>query len=259
MTPPKALTSPLLEGVEGLVHGFLTRRGGVSPPPFDDLNLSAATGDRSENVAANLEIVRRGLGFDRLAAVSQVHGADIISVDGRPSQPPLKPLPAADGLVTAHKSVGLLVKVADCLGVILCDPEAGVVGLVHAGWRGLRAGVLPAAVALMCSQHHCRPRRILAGISPSLGPCCAEFVDYRRQLPKSFWDYKDDRDRFDLWAIAHNQLTAAGLASDLIHTAGLCTRCRGDLFYSHRGQGPITGRCGVVVGWSSGFKSTKSH
>ena len=94
-----------------------------------------------------------------------------------------------------------------------------------------------------------RPGNLLAGIGPSLGPCCAEFVNFRREFPQEYWSYGDDQARFDLWALAHDHLTGEGLEEGNIKTVGICSRCRGEECFSHRGQGPLTGRMGAVLGF----------
>ena len=251
MNEIKAWTMDHFTRVEGLSHAFLGRVGGVSPAPWESLNLSVSTGDSEANVRANLRAVRDQFGFDRLATVHQVHGTKVVLADGNLPLDDFRPMTKADGVVTARKGLGLILKTADCLGVALVDPEKRAVGLVHAGWRGLLAGAVVSGVRAMAEQFHSEPRGLLAGIGPSLGPCCAEFVNYRDEFPREYWGYNNGSDHFDLWAIARDQMTAQGLLEENIKTLGLCSRCRGELFFSHRGQGPITGRMGVVLGFVS--------
>jgi len=246
---PLVYTLPHLEAVEGLSHGFFARLGGTSPPPFASLNMGVATGDSQANVRANREIVRQALGLKRLAAVRQVHGDRIAAVNDGLPEDPLHPLAEADGMVTGRQGIGLLIKVADCVSILLCDPSAKSIGAVHAGWQGLVKGVIGQAVEAMAAQLNSHPARMLAGIGPCLGPCCAEFVNYRREFPTSLWKYKDGRDHFDLPAMARDQLIEAGLFARNIQTLTLCTRCREDLFFSHRGQGTATGRLAAVIGF----------
>jgi hypothetical protein len=93
----------------------------------------------------------------------------------------------------------------------------------------------------------CRTRDIIAGIGPSLGPCCAEFVNYANEIPPTFWKYKDALDHFDFWSLSRDQLRDAGLQSENICLSNLCTRCNTDRFFSYRGEG-ITGRFAAVIG-----------
>jgi copper oxidase (laccase) domain-containing protein len=93
----------------------------------------------------------------------------------------------------------------------------------------------------------CRPSDIRAGIGPSLGPCCAEFVNYRTEIPEALWGYRRDGVLFDFWAMTRGQLTRSGVREAHIETSGICTRCRTDLFFSHRGE-KHTGRFPAVIG-----------
>jgi hypothetical protein len=156
-----------------------------------------------------------------------------------------------DALITAAPGVGLLITAADCLQVILYDPRVPAVGIAHAGWRGLAAGVLAATVAAMTQRFGSRPSQLLAGIGPGLGPCCARFSDPERELPPWFAPYIHDR-HVDLWAAARDQLSAAGLDRRSIAQQGICTVCRRDRFFSHRGDRGRTGRFAAIVALRGG-------
>jgi YfiH family protein len=226
-----------------LVHGVFTRAGGVSRPPFDSLNLSLVEGDPPENVARNQALVQKTLGLDRMTWGRQVHGTRVTIVDDDRASGDFE----SDGLATTTPDLGLLVKLADCQGVILFDPEGPAVGVVHCGWRGGVQNVLGRAVAVMAESLGCDPGRLLAGIGPSLGPCCAQFINFDREFGPAFEAYRVPPDRVDLWALSRDQLKAAGLLPDNIEVMGLCTRCRTDLFYSYRAAGGLTGRFGAVA------------
>jgi copper oxidase (laccase) domain-containing protein len=101
-------------------------------------------------------------------------------------------------------------------------------------------------VALMKSEFGCRARNIRSAIGPSLGPCCAEFIDYKSMFPEDFRHFMVRENYFDLWAISCAQLLETGLLKENIEVAGICTRCRTDLFYSYRGEG-VTGRFATAV------------
>jgi YfiH family protein len=228
-----------------LVHGVFTRGGGVSPPPYDSLNLALVPGDRRENVVRNQDRVREALGLERLIWGRQVHGLKIRLVDGGP-----RPGPGdfeSDGLITRQDGLGLLVKLADCQGVILFDPDGPAVGIVHCGWRGNVQNVLGRAVEAMIRTLGCDPARLRAGIGPSLGPCCAQFINFDEEFGPDFDAYRVGRDRVDLWRLSTDQLVAAGLSPENIEVMGLCTRCRTDLFFSYRAEKGPTGRFGAVA------------
>ena len=92
-----------------------------------------------------------------------------------------------------------------------------------------------------------RPESLWAGIGPSLGPCCGQFVNYRKEIPSALWGFRVREAHFDFWAISRAQLTAAGLDPSRIETAGVCTRCCSDTFFSYRAEG-TTGRFAAVIG-----------
>lgn len=230
---------------EWLVHGVFTRHGGVSLPPYDTLNTSLATGDAPEAVRTNLRIIQDVLGTDRLMYMKQVHGKDIL-VLGHDGGYPMTGAPCADAMITDRSSLALMVKQADCQGVILLDPEKRVISVVHCGWRGNTCDILGAVVARMRTDFGCRESDLKAAIGPSLGPCCAEFKTYREIFPENFRRFMVREHYFDLWDLSRWQLIEAGIRRENIEVAGVCTRCRSDLFYSYRAE-KMTGRFGTVV------------
>lgn len=99
----------------------------------------------------------------------------------------------------------------------------------------------------MKSRYGCRAADVHAGIGPSLGPCCAEFKNYRSEIPRHLWDYRGPDDHFDFWAMSRDQLRQAGVPAGNIVSSRLCTRCRTDLFFSYRGE-KVTGRFAALIG-----------
>jgi YfiH family protein len=195
---------------------FTTRRGGRSEGAFTSLNLGLWTDDEPENVRANRELVREQAGVERLVQGRQVHGARVVvDADG---------IEEADGQVTTAPGVAAIVLTADCLPVALAGPDS--VGMVHAGWRGLAAGVLEAGVAATGA--------IAAAIGPGIGPCCYEVGDEVRAV------FGTSERTLDLKAVARERLRAAGVAQ--IHDCGLCTACDAERFFSHRRDRGVTGR-----------------
>lgn len=228
-----------------IVHGVFTRRGGVSLPPYDSLNLSFSVGDQPARVQVNRQRVREVLQVSELLSVGQVHGTRALILASR--QPPaIQELLGIDILITDIPGLSLLVKQADCQAVLLYDPEHRVIANVHCGWRGNVANVLGQAVRLLQETFDSRPETLHAAISPSLGPCCAEFIHYRREFPEAFWAYQVRPHFFDLWRLSQDQLQAAGVRPEHIQVAGLCNRCRADEFFSFR-RDPCTGRSGTVI------------
>jgi YfiH family protein len=231
-----------------LEHGVFTRHGGVSEPPFASLNVSYDTGDDASKVRENLRRIHENSGCSFLIYARQSHSSNILILHQLPDiDPALRyPLLGFDGFITRLSKLLLMIKVADCQAVFLYDPKRQVVGMIHVGWRGSVQNILGKAVQLMYSQFDCHPRRIIAAIGPSLGPCCAEFVNWRRELPASFARYQLQENHFDFWAISRYQLHQAGLDSDNIEVAGICNKCHPELFYSYRGESR-TGRFAATI------------
>lgn len=210
---------------------FTTRRGGVSRPPYGSLNLGRWTRDEARDVLENYRIVTRAFGLDpaRLAMGFQVHGNEVQRRDEEPD--PEDELLACDGQATHVEEVGCLVLTADCLPVaLLCD---GAVAMVHAGWRGLAGGVLEDGLRALRELGGRGP--VTALIGPGAGPGCYEVG------PEVHAVFGTSGRTLDLKAIAGERLRAGGAAE--VHDVGLCTICTPpDLFFSHRRDGPLTGR-----------------
>jgi YfiH family protein len=234
----------------GLAHGIFTREAGYSKGSFQGLNISYGLGDDNRKVQKNRNVLTRCMDGNQLVFVRQVHGDEVVIVDGRWCANPNDETPAppiGDALVTNLRRRLLVVQVADCQAVLLYDHSRAVVANVHAGWRGSVNAIIDRTLDVMIEQYGCRPRDIVAGIGPSLGPCCAEFVNYKLEIPEKYWSYKNAAHHFDFWAISRDQLSQAGLLSENISIGGICTKCNTDRFYSYRGEG-ITGRFAAVIG-----------
>lgn len=218
---------------------FTTRRGGVSEPPYDTLNLGAGTADRPEAVAANHALLADALGLDRerMALGHQVHGGEVQRRDEEPLADDQGL--ACDGQATHVRGVGCVVLTADCLPVaLLCD---GVVAMVHAGWRGLAGGVLEDGLRALVELGGRGP--VTALIGPGAGPGCYAVGDELRAC------FGTTGPTLDLKAIAAERLVAQGVAG--VHDVGLCTLCGPPgLFFSHRRDHGLTGRQAGVA-WLS--------
>ncbi len=239
---------PNLESFPDLMHGIFTRNGGFSKGPFSSLNVSLSVGDVSENVIRNRKVVSKCMDNGELIFIKQVHGRNVVFVSGK--TPNASTPVAGDALVTDLYNKLLVIKIADCQAVLLYDTAKHVIANVHSGWRGSIHNILGATIDAMKEKFNCRPSDILAGISPSLGPCCAEFVNYKNEIPEQYWKYKDSGCNFDFWTISADQLSCAGVIPENIYSCRICTRCNKDLFYSYRGE-KITGRLATVIGLKS--------
>ncbi len=215
---------------------FTTRRGGVSRAPYATLNLGLGTDDAPSTVGANRDRLAAalGVGRERWAHGWQVHGR----VVRRVVEPPASGAPRVpgDGQATTLRDVAPVVVTADCLPVGLVAD--GGVAMLHAGWRGLAAGILAEGVRALRELGVTAP--LAAAIGPGAGGCCYQVGD---EVRRAFPDVPDAaRGRnLDLPAIARRRLAEAGVEE--VHDIGLCTLC-GDpaLFFSHRRDGGVTGR-----------------
>ena len=228
-----------------LVHAVFTRKGGVSEPPYDTLNVSYDTDDRPECVSKNVQTIKDAIGAKELVFLNQVHGKEILVLRQHDSDVSREAV-NADAMITNIPQLALMVKQADCQGVLLYDPVKDVVANVHCGWRGNVVNILGSVVGKMTSEFGCFPKDIAAAIGPSLGPCCSEFVDHGEIFPEAFRRSMIREAHFDLWEISRCQLLEAGLKSEHIEVAGICTRCHSEMFYSYRGEGE-TGRFATVI------------
>lgn len=244
------LQFPLLAGIPGVFHGIFLRQGQDRKGNLGSQNMGLACGESSEEVWRNRRRVGALFNDATLVFAKQVHGNDVAVWSGNGNVPEDRgahnTVPA-DALMTSRAGQALFIQVADCQAVLLVDPVRRVVANVHAGWRGSIGNILGRTVFQMVHRFHSRPDQIFCGLGPSLGPCCAEFVNYRNEIPDDYWPYRGAGDRFDFWRISVDQLLAVGLRRDHIEISNICTRCNQHLFYSYRGE-RHTGRFAAVVG-----------
>ena len=225
------LTHPLLDGVR---HGFFTRKGGASSGLYTGLNCGRGSGDQSEIVAVNRARVATAMGAP-LATVHQVHSADVVVLQDGDAPEDLQQI-RADAIVTARPGVTLAVLTADCQPVLFADPDAGVIGAAHAGWKGALNGVLEATVTAM---RDAGAEHIRAVIGPTISQrayevgwdfkdeFCAEDPDNER----FFAGGPNDRPMFDLPSFGLSRLRAAGVTAEW---SGHCTYSDPDRFFSYR-------------------------
>ena len=205
---------------------FFTRLGGVSQPPYDSLNVSRKVGDASEAVEENLSLIRTAMAGRPAAWVRQVAGDHVVSVSG----PGLAG--EADALVSAAPDLCLSVAVADCVPVALVGERE--VGMVHSGWRGTLAGVSGKAARTLGESG------LRAYIGPSIRRCCYEVSpELAAKFAARFGEEVVSGRHLSLQDAIRLDLERAGVE---VHDLKLCSGCRLDLFYSHRKDGPLTGR-----------------
>lgn len=261
-------TFEALDAVPGLVHAMSTRSGGVSRAPYDSLNLGFHVGDDARAALENRERFASAVGFplEDVVSTHQVHGAEVRVVGraerGRGALRSAGESRASDALVTSERGVFLMGFSADCPLVMLAEPEAGVAGLAHAGWKSAFAGIIRKTVAAM-SGLGAEPTRMIAGVSPAIGPCCYEVGSELKDAfpadidePGRFFQPRGEKFMFDLPLFCREMLKACGLTDDNVHSARMCSRCHGDVLFSYRGSGGRTGRHAAVVGRRAGCHPT---
>jgi polyphenol oxidase len=255
---PALMCFDQLRRCSGLVHALSTRTGVSDCAAGFDLAWNP--GDNPEPVRRRIAAVAAALGVDPRAVccARQVHGSSIVCLNELPpedAQAPFRVCGEHDALITDRPGILLLVRIADCVPIVLYDPVRRVVAVVHAGWRGTLAGIAVAAVERLRERYGCSTGDLLAGIGPAIGPCCFEVGE---DVAERFRTGFDGAGRcmmmncrsitIDLPEANRLQLLGSGLLPDCIEVAGLCTSCRSDIFFSHRGEQGKTGRFGLFAG-----------
>lgn len=242
-------------------HGVSTRLGGVSPAPFDSLNVSLSTGDAPANVHENRRrVFEAAVPAMEVFPARLVHGNDVAvfraseradwpveSSDG------VRAVEPADGIVSEVPGLAFFMTFADCVPLLFLDRKRGVVGAAHAGWRGTAAGVAVAVVEAMMQAFGSATEDIVAGIGPSIGPCCytvgAEVAGAFMARGQSGCLCEDGPAyRLDLWAANEEQVRSSGVPAANIEQAWVCTSCSVDTYFSHRAEHGRTGRFGACIG-----------
>lgn len=231
-----------LSTITSLCHGFFNRDGGVSSAPWDSLNVGLMVGDAEEMVKKNRRLIKDALLLNSLVGAKQIHGDQVAVVHRDPG----RDIDGVDALITDVAGLGLMIQQADCQAVMLYDPQRPAVGIAHSGWRGSVANIIAKTVVAMQSAYGSDPASMYAAVSPSLGPCCGEFVNHQDELPEDFQRYQVKENHFDFWAISHAQLVETGLLPHRISVARICTVCD-PRFFSYR-RDKVTGRNASVIG-----------
>lgn len=292
------LECAVLAGRPHLLHAFSARAGGTSRAPAMGLNLGYTRGDLRSRVKKNRSGFFRALGASafQVAEVHQIHSTMIHRV-ARGKRGKLEYLPCGyhsgsksrarppegDALVTDEPGILLAVRSADCVPILIAEPNGKAVAAVHAGWKGMLGGIVEKTVGEMRRLFGLRPGALIAAIGPSIRDCCYEvgeelhssFCGRFPEGEKFFRKPSDDkisvarspyappflsfappghgadpaaRPQLDLVAVARYQLRRAGLAESKIRATDFCTSCRSDLFFSYRKEGSRTGRMMAVIG-----------
>ncbi len=241
------------------VRGLFTgRAGGCSVGPYGGgegggMNLGTHVGDDPRAVAANRELLARGLDGARPVWLEQVHGCDVVDLDAAPGG--VEGAPRADAALSTRAGVAASVLVADCLPVLLAAPDGRGVAAAHAGWRGLCAGVLERSATALAARCACDTGELQAWLGPAIGPARFEVGDEVREaftahdLAAARAFVRGERPgkwMADLFALARMRLRQVGLASGSILGGGVCTVSHPALYYSFR-RDRVTGRQAGLV------------
>ncbi|HEX2505119.1 MAG TPA: polyphenol oxidase family protein [Gaiellaceae bacterium] len=224
---------------------FSTRLGGVSEGPYESLNLGLLTADEPDRVRENRRRLCQEAGADpaRATMAMQKHGARVTRADARGVTRPGAVFEPCDGLWTDAPGEGVVLIAADCLPIALCrtgGPPA--LAVLHVGWKGLLEGIAEAGAAALCDGG----APLAAAIGPGIGPCCYEVgEEVAAPYRERFGDDVTRGRHLDLPEAAERALRSAGVGS--VERTDRCTACSPDLFFSHRRDGGLTGRQGVIA------------
>lgn len=251
------LKVPRWEGYEGLLHGFMGRRGGKSSGPFAGLNVSYRVGDNPKIVSQNVCDMKLAVGIHdgRIVTMKQLHGEEIVEVKDKK----LKEAGEADGMVTQEQEIFLAVLTADCVPVLFVAPEKRLLAAVHAGWRGTLAGIAAKTVRLFKEKYNVPGSEIEAALGPSIGGCCYEvkqdvtgpLIEKWGKLAEPAIAPRDGQSYVDLRRLNRAILEQSGVPPEKIHNVGGCTSCAAEEFFSYRRERKETGRQISFIGWTT--------
>lgn len=244
-----------------IIHFITERHEGFSSYPYNSLNLGFQVGDDRNRVDANRKLLAQhvGISASSFCFANQVHGAEVVLVD-ESTQDAEKckaglPVADCDAMITQTKGLCLMILTADCVPVLLYDPVNHAAGIVHAGWRGTLNHVVSRTIDRMCKEFGTRAVDVIAGIGPSIGPCCYEIGEEVVSGVKAAFGTLEGfvepvgqgKNRFNLWYANTIELLNSGVSASHIESYKLCTRCNHHRFFSSRAANGITGRIGAGI------------
>jgi YfiH family protein len=257
----QALVCTTLEAA-GFANGFSTRTGGTSSMPSNALNLAGFNEDSAENILENrrrfLKLFPRESGDWALAGCWQVHGSDarLVNnlVEAKPAEDAHGDTIYCDAIISNADGVLAGVKTADCVPILIGDPNSGSFAAVHAGWRGTLAEIATRTLQRMTAAYDTNPREVVVAIGPAAGSCCYEVgtdvIDpFKNKFPDHdlFIETRAGHACINLLESNRNQLIAVGVDAEKIQIAPLCTICRTDLFFSYRREKNVQGKVGRLM------------
>jgi YfiH family protein len=246
-----------LSACKEIRHFISTRKGGVSKPPFDSLNLGLNVGDDPDNVLKNRKRLATAIGIPlrHFTIGEQIHSGNvtIISEESRAkgSTNNKETINATDAMVTNVAGICLVILVADCVPMLFFDPVLRAIGVAHAGWKGTLQLIAQKTVMAMEKAFGSLAKDIVVGVGPSIGPCCYKVgpevisrveIIFHTKKEYILNESKSGEGYFDLWKANLTQLLHAGIERKNIEMAMSCTCHTSDLFFSYRHQKGSTGR-----------------
>ena len=241
-----------IENLGGISHIFTTRYGGFSSGPLSSMNMSP-TRESPDIVKRNYSLVCdvENIPSERCVLSHQTHTSNIKIVTEEDAGKGLyceSDIKDIDGLITNVKDLPIVIFYADCVPILLYDPVKKVIATVHAGWRGTVADIAGKAVDIMKENFGCNPYDIFAAIGPSIGPCCFETgKDAKDEFVSADLGEFIIGENIDLQKSNEKKLMLHGLIPENITISGICTKCRKEEFFSHRGCGSDTGRMALIA------------
>lgn len=251
MSNPPFVTSDTLSALTGLRHGFFGRKGGVSSGLYESLNIGQGSGDEATNIRENRKRVREAMDADYLLSCFQIHSAKVVHATERWTN-----RPQADAMVTKEPGLALCILSADCVPVLFADPEAGIIGAAHAGWKGALAGICQATIAKM-EEIGAERGNIRAAIGPAIQQASYEvgpefrdtFVGQAEWSDRLFIAGEGDRSFFDLTGYVRAVLRNEGVGA--VESLGHDTCAMDGVYFSNRRRNQLKlddyGRNGSVI------------
>lgn len=246
------LYSPELFNREKVLVAFTLRQGGVSPTPYNLLNLGFHVGDHHQNVLKNRQLIMSCLNLDinQMTTAKQIHGNRSVLVKeeliGRGAQSYEDSISGTDALICGLNNVSLALFFADCVPLVIVDPVNRCIAVIHAGWRGIMDNIIPRTLSKLRKCFAIKIPQLIAYIGPSIGGCCYEVGQPLIERFKAKFNMPIEGYKIDLPRLVKTELRREGILGERIISADLCTSCRNDIFFSFR-RANKTGRQAALV------------
>ena len=244
--------SEVLLKFNSIVHGFTGRGGGVSKGEYESLSLSPRRGDNIEYVRENEKILCNALGLshNRLTSTSQEHTDNIKIIEKEHVGYGVTTLwdESVDGIITLLKDVPIICYSADCVPILFYADGIKAIGAVHSGWRGTDKKIAEKTGKKLIDMGG-NPQNIYAAIGPCIGICCYEVSeDVAKKFERVYYKEKTGgKYMLDLGKINFDMIASVGVPQENISLSGICTKCRNDIFFSHRAQNGKSGTLGGII------------